>query len=255
MTDLINNRRTIRKYSNKEVSEELICSLLEASGRASTNGNMQLYSVVITRDEEKKKLLAPAHFSQPAFVGAPLSLTFCADFHRFNLWCKECNADPGYDNELSFLTAMTDTLLVAQTFAMLAESKGLGICYLGTAMYNAKQISEVLELPHNVVPVTTITVGYPAEAPEQQDRINPSAWIHKETYRDFTPTDIHSIYDYKDEMEINKKFVKENEKETLAQVFTDVRYNKANNEYFSKQYMDLLGEKGFLFATELKNNK
>ena len=58
----IKNRRTIRKYKDKDVSKELIDRLLETSFRAPTMGNMQLYSVVVTRDVEMKKKLAPAHF-------------------------------------------------------------------------------------------------------------------------------------------------------------------------------------------------
>ena len=47
-------------------------------------------------------------------------------------------------------------------------------------------------------------------------------------------------------MESSKKFVEENSKETLAQVFTDVRYKKADNEYFSEKMIDTLKEQGFL---------
>jgi len=51
----LENRATVRQYSDKEVSKELINRLLEVAGHASTTGNMQLYSVVVTRDAEKKE--------------------------------------------------------------------------------------------------------------------------------------------------------------------------------------------------------
>ena len=66
---------------------------------------------------------------------APVLLTFCADFNRFNKWCLLNNAVPGYDNFLSFMTAAIDALLVAQTVCIAAEARGLGICYLGTTTY------------------------------------------------------------------------------------------------------------------------
>ena len=58
-------RRTIRKYSDKEVSEELLNRLLTEASRTQTMGNLQLYSVVVTRSQEVKQQLAPAHFNQP----------------------------------------------------------------------------------------------------------------------------------------------------------------------------------------------
>lgn len=130
----IKNRRTIRKYQSKDIPAELLNSLLEESFRASTMGNMQLYSVVVTRDQEMKAKLAPAHFNQPMVTSAPVVLTFCADFNRFSKWCRQRKAEPGYDNPISFLNAATDALLVTQNFCTLAEENGLGICYLGTTI-------------------------------------------------------------------------------------------------------------------------
>ena len=80
MIETVKNRRTIRKYLQKDISSDLLNDLLEASFRASTMGGMQLYSVVITRDSEMKEKLSPAHFNQPMVKGAPVVLTFCADF-------------------------------------------------------------------------------------------------------------------------------------------------------------------------------
>ena len=59
------NRRSIRKYSSRDITDELLNRLLLESERTQTMGNLQLYSVVVTRSEEGKKKLAPAHFNQP----------------------------------------------------------------------------------------------------------------------------------------------------------------------------------------------
>ena len=244
--DSIKNRRTIRKYSDKMVSKELINTLLETSYRAPTMGNMQLYSVVVTRDQEMKKKLAPVHFNQPMVMNAPVLLTFCADFNRFVKWCEVSNATPGYDNFLSFLNAAIDTLLVTQEFITLAEQKGLGTCYLGTTIYNSKQIIDILNLPKLVVPIATITVGYPDEEPVQSDRLNFKALVHEEKYVDYTPDAIKLIYKVKEGLEENLKFVAENGKESLAQVYTDVRYKKDDNEFISKLLFDTLTDQGFI---------
>ena len=246
MINILNSHKTIRKYTKKDIDDTLLNEILKAGIRASTTGNMQVYSIVVTRDEEKKKELAPFHFGQPMITNAPVVLTFCADFNRFNKWCKQRNTTPGYDNFLSFMTAAIDALLVAQNVCVAAESKGLGICYLGTTTYMADKIIEQLKLPQGVVPVTTVAIGYPDENPELTDRLPLDAVVHNESYKDYTSEDIDNYYSAKENLKENKAFVAENDKETLAQVFTDVRYKKADNEHFSKVLLDVLKKQGFL---------
>ena len=242
----INTRKTIRKYTNKDVSEDLLKNLLEKAERTPTMGNLQLYSVVITRNEEKKAQLAPAHFNQPMVMGAPVVLTFCADFRRTTLWAENRKATPGYDNFLSFLNAATDALLFCQTFCNLAEEEGLGTCFLGTTIYNPKTIIEALQLPRLVMPVATITLGWPDEDPALVDRLPIDSIIHNETYEDFTPERIDAFYTPKEQLEENKHFVEINNKETLAQVFTDLRYTKEANETLSKVLINSLKNQGFI---------
>ncbi|MCD7978860.1 MAG: nitroreductase family protein [Tannerellaceae bacterium] len=244
--DTMKTRRTIRQYTDQEIPDPLLNELLEIAARASNTGNMQLYSVVVTREQEKKKQLAPAHFNQPMATQAPVVLTFCADANRFVKWAKQRNAEPGFDNFQTFIAAIIDSMLFAQTFCVAAEEKGMGICYLGTTTYHADQIIEILQLPQLVVPITTITLGYPANQPEQPERLPLEAILHHETYQDYTENSIEKLYQAKEELEANIQYVKENNKETLAQVFTDIRYTKKNNEYFSDVFLEVLKKQGFL---------
>ncbi len=237
--------RSIRKYTDKPISKDVMDSVLGAAIRASNTGNMQVFSIVVTTDGKIKEELAPTHFNQPMIKQAPAILTFCADFNRFNKWCKQRNAEPGYDNFLSFMTCALDAIIPAQNACLEAESQGLGICYLGTAIYNADKIIDILNLPKGVVPITAVTMGYPAETPELTDRLPLEAVVHYEKYTDFTAESIDNIYADKESREDNKRFVTENNKATLAQVFTDVRYTKANNEHFSNVLMNVLKKQGF----------
>lgn len=239
-------RRTIRKYEDRDIEDGLLEKILTAGTRTSTTGNMQVYSVIVTRDTVMKERLAPAHFNQPMVTVAPVVLTFCADFNRFNRWCRQREAEPGYDNFLSFMTAAVDSLLMAQTVCNAAEEEGLGICYLGTVTYNADMIIDVLELPKGVVPVATVTMGWPAEMPDQVDRLPLEAVMHRERYKDYTPDMIDDIYMAKEARHDNLGFVAENSKKTLAQVFCEVRYKKTDNEFFSAKYLEVLRRQGFL---------
>ncbi len=244
--ETINTRRSIRKYSDKDVSEELLNRLLSEASRTQTMGNMQLYSVVVTRSKEIKAKLAPAHFNQPMVTEAPVVLTVCADFNRASRWCRCRKAEPGYDNFLSFINAATDALLYTQTFCNLAEEESLGLCFLGTTVYMPQMIIDALNLPQLVMPVATITLGWPAEQPPLTDRLPLESFVHGETYHDYSPADIDRYYGPKEELDENKEFVRINNKETLAQVFTDIRYTKKDNEAMSAGMMEALKRQGFI---------
>ena len=247
MIEIMKNRRSIRQYTAEDISKDLLDELLTTATKASNTGNMQLYSVVITRNAENKQKLAPAHFNQPMVTAAPVVLTFCADINRFNIWAKNRKTKAGFDNFQTFMAATIDAMLFAEAFAEAAEEKGLGLCYLGTTTYNAGQIIEALKLPKGVVPIVTITVGYPKQPlPEQSERLPLAAIIHDEHYQDYTSESIDRLYKEKEESEVNKEFVRINNKETLAQVFTEIRYTKENNEYFSSTFREVLQTQGFL---------
>ena len=242
----IQNRTSIRKYSSREVSDELLNRLLEEAEHTPTMGNLQLYSVVITRSEEGKKALAPAHFNQPMVTGAPVVLTICADYRRTTLWAENRKAHPGYDNILSFMNAATYALLFTQTFCNLAEEEGLGTCFLGTTVYMPKMIIDTLKLPKLVMPVATITLEWPDEQPALSERLPLRSIIHQETFEDYTPEKIDDFYAEKENLEVNKEFVRINNVETLAQVFTDIRYTKKDCEAMSTGFLEALKEQGFL---------
>ena len=238
--------RSIRKFKDTEVPSEILQKILEAASRASTTGNMQVYSIIVTTKPEIKQQLIGCHFNQQMVVQAPVVLTFCADFNRFNQWCRLRNADPGYDNFLSFMTGAIDALLASQNAVLEAEYHGLGICYLGTTTYMAHKIIDVLDIPKGVVPVTTVVIGYPDESPDLTDRLPMNAVVKNEKYTDYTEQEINNIYNDKENSPVYRKFVEENNVESLAHVFTDKRYTKKDNVTFSKLYLDVITKQGFM---------
>lgn len=242
----ITNRRSIRKYSDREICPELLNDLLKRAEQTQTMGNLQLYSVIVTRDADKKKQLAPAHFCQPMVEGSSVVLTFCADYNRCTEWCLNRDAHPGYGNFLSFMNAATDALLYCQTFCHLAEEQGLGLCFLGTTIYNSQQIIDVLKLPKLVMPVATITLGWPAEDGAVSDRLPIEAIVHDEEYKPYTSQDIDEYYSPKEQLEENRKFVEINKTQTLAQIFTDIRYKGSDCEVMSEALIKTLKGQGFM---------
>ncbi len=244
--DKLLSHRSIRRYKPDAVSQETLDKILKATIRASNTGNMQAYSVIVTRDNEIKTKLWESHFKQGFVLEAPVHLTFCADFNRFTKWCQSRKADPGYDNYLSFLTGAIDAVIAAQNAVVAAEMEGLGICYLGTVTWMADRFIDILKLPKLVVPVVAITLGYPDESPGLTDRLPMEGVVHQDTYKDYTKEDIDSIYSEKESLTETLELLKENDKETLAQVFTDNRYTRKDNQVFSGKFLQTLVNQGFM---------
>jgi len=244
--DVILSHRSIRKYKDKSIDNDLLKKILEAGFRGSTTGNMQIYSIIVTKDDELKRKLWENHFKQDMVNQAPVLLTFCADINRFDKWCELRKAEAAYDNFLWFVNAAIDAIIAAQNICVAAEAHGLGICYLGTTTYMADNIIEILKCPKGVVPVTTLVIGYPDEDPELVDRLPYHGIVHDETYHDYDTETINEIYREKENLELTKQLLEENQVENLAQVFTEKRYVKKDNLFFSEKFLQVLEKQGFM---------
>ncbi len=246
MQNTIINHRSIRKYKSTAIEDALLIKVLEAATRASNTGNMQLYSIIVTREEDIKKKMLPLHFNQAMVMQAPVHLTFCADINRFHKWCEQRDTTPCYDNFLWFMNAATDAILASQNACIAAEANGLGICYLGTIIYNAPEFINLLSLPKGVIPVAAIVMGYPDDESTLTDRLPLEAIIHFEKYKDYLNTDINKYFEEKEKSNLTKELLKTNNKKTLAQVFTENRYKISDNVFFSDKLLNLLKSQGFI---------
>jgi len=239
--------KTIRSYKPQNIDDAVLDQILLAAVRGSTTGNMQPYSIIITKDNDMKAKIAPLHFNQKPVLEAPVILTFCADFNRFNKWCQYRDTQTDcYSNMQAFMWAMIDAVIAAQNACVAAEAFGLGICYIGTVTYHAKELGEIYNLPKHVVPVACITLGYPAENPPLTDRLPLEAVIHHERYRDYSSEDINKLYAEKESSNLTKKLLEENQVDNLAKVFTQKRYKKNDNDYFAQKFIEFLKEQAFL---------
>lgn len=237
--------RSIRKFSARSISAALLDSIITAGIRASNTGNMQTYCAIVTTDPAQLAKLKPLHFNQSLLDTAPVHIMVCADLHRFTAWCTQRDAKPGYGNLMGLLSATIDASLFAQNIAVAAESNGLGLCFLGTPLYNVEEFATVLSLPELVVPLTAIALGYPDEEPPLTERLPLEAVAYKERYTPCTPDTINRWYEEIETSPTNRQFVAENGKENLAQVFTDVRYSARLYEAMSQKLINYLESKGF----------
>ena len=252
--DAIHQHRSIRKYKSDHIQADLLQEILEAGIRASSSGNMQTYSIIVTRDKGLREQLYKAHFEQNMVLEAPILLTFCADFHRMRQWLRISNAPDNFDNFMSFMIAAIDAILVSHNVALAAESVGLGICYLGSTFSNCDQVGRILELPDNVVPVVGFSLGYPDEDPALRDRLPLDGLVHYETYQDYSDERIAEIYH---EREVKgwerymsyprlRRMIIDSGVENLAQVYTEVKYSRESHQSFSKRILNYLEEQDFM---------
>ncbi|MFT5286674.1 MAG: nitroreductase [Planctomycetota bacterium] len=254
--DTIHAHRSIRAYTSDPISDELLESVLTAATMASTGGNRQTYSVIVTRDEQRKQALWSLHQEQDMILQAPVLLTFCADWNRMTRWCLSRDAQPGHDNLLCFTAAVGDVFIAAQNAVLAAEAQGLGICYMGTTLNAVDALIEFFGLPKGVFPVTSLVLGYPAEKPSHRKRLPLSAIVHNETYGEYTEEQIDAAYGERDHdgwqrhtstpelaREIQSLGIT-----NLAQVYTQLKHTKADNERDAVALICALRRQGFLPA-------
>jgi len=186
---------------------------------------------------------------------APLLVTFCADWFRTREWLKSHGAKDNFNNFLGYNVAAFDAMILAQNVCLGFQSRGLGICYMGTTLFTMGEIADFLELPDTCLPVTTIVVGYPAENPTKRDRLPTQSLIHQEKYHLPSVQELEETY--RDRMEKGwarymaypelKRLIEERGIRSLAEFYTsEVKYDPDVFREFSKNLVEALERKHFL---------
>ena len=192
---LLHRHRSIRAFTAQPVPPEMLNEVLADSIRgSSSSGNLNTYSIIVSRDAARREALCELHHGQDMVRQAPVLLSFCADVRRTRDWLRLNGARDNFDNFMGFMVAAFDAIILAQTVGLALEDRGLGICYMGTTLNQADRISNFLELPAGVLPVTTLVVGWPAEQPEARDRLPLAAYVHEERYQRHDEQAIAELY-------------------------------------------------------------
>ena len=143
--DVILNRRSIRKYSEKEIPKEVLEKIIEAGRQSPSAKNQQPYHFIILTDPEIKKEITGIY--SRFITNSPLLIIGCAN----------PNAKP------TGQWATIDTTIALQNMLLTATSLKLGTCWIGS--FNEQKIKEKLKVPENWKIVALISLGYPAENP------------------------------------------------------------------------------------------
>jgi len=192
---LLQSHRSIRKFVNRPVDQEMIDRLVVCGQSAATSTNVQATTVIQVDDPIKRKKLAVLANNQEYVASAGAFLVFCADLNRSALACEQQGGTltPGMTEH--FLIATVDVALFAQNCTIAAESQGLGVCYIGALRNNPAEVTEILELPSNVYPVFGFCVGYPDQDPEIKPRLPLSSVLMHNSYDETCLAPAIAIYD------------------------------------------------------------
>ena len=178
----LQNRVSVRKYTDQPVTDQEVEAILRAAFRAPTSSNIQSYSVVIVRDKDILAKLAPVTGNQKHVAEAPVFLAFCADMTRIEHAMKT-NGESIDDNNFEMgLVTSVDAALVGMSASLAAESLGIKGVMIGAIRNNAVKTAEILGLPHRVYCVFGMVLGWPDEAPEQKPRMPYDAMVHLDQF-------------------------------------------------------------------------
>ena len=229
--EVIQNRRSVRKYAETPISRDEKDAILNSAMRAPTAGNMMLYTIIEVEEQQLKDRLAVSCDNQPFIASAPYVLMFAADYQRwmdlFNYSgaeskCAEANLTPRLPEEGDLLLACCDALIAAQTAVIAAESMGIGACYIGDILENCETHREMFNLPQYTLPVTLICFGRPVATRDEvrlTRRFDRKFIVHQNRYERVADADFGEMMKFNSERQFPSLSLEDGAKEVALAMY------------------------------------
>ena len=193
-------RKSVRVFTDKEISPEEKNLILDAAAQAPTAGNQQLYTILDITDPAIKEKLVQTCDNQPFIAEGKLVLIFCADCLKWYDAFVRGGCNPRKPGVGDLLLAVNDALIAAQNAVVAAESLGIGSCYIGDIMENYEQQKTLLSLPEYVFPAAMLVFGYPTEQQLRREKPPRSAReliVHENGYRRMDEAQLRKLLEVK----------------------------------------------------------
>lgn len=247
INDTINtilNHRSIRKWSDKKINEEIENLLYEVAMKTATSTGMQAASIIKVDDIDKKKRIAKV-CKQDYIADAPLLLVFIIDNYRNYKIVEESGQEVNYNNDVDrFFAGYTDAAIMAQNVVNAAESLGLGTVYLGSILNDVRETINILELPKYTMPVVGLAIGYPGQEPALKPRMDKKLRVFTNKYKKFK--NYHEKLKEYDEV-MNTYYDLRNSDKPLP-LFTNQVVKRASSQNETRQkLLKIAKEQGFDF--------
>jgi len=169
--EAINERRSIRAFTDEKVSEKDVERLIDAARWAPSAGNTQPLELVVVKDKEMKRKLSEAALNQTFIQKAPVVIVVCADLNR---------SSRGYGSRGKHLYSLQDTAAATENILLAAQELGLATCWVGA--FREKEVTKAVKAPRNLKPVAIVPVGHPAERPVAPPKRSVNEIVHYETF-------------------------------------------------------------------------
>ena len=191
------DRKSVRAYTDQEIPEQAIHTILSAATQAPSPGNQQLYTILQISDPELKHRLSISCDNQPFIAKAKLVLVFCADCLKWYNAYKTAGCTPRKPGVGDLMLAVSDANIAAQNAVTAAESLGIGSCYIGDIMENIETQQDILGLPNYVFPAAMVVFGYPTE--QQKGREKPARFdlkyiVQEDAYHELSEAELREMF-------------------------------------------------------------
>jgi nitroreductase len=174
--------RTHRRYSERPVGVELVRMLCACALSAPSKSDLQQADIMLVSDPAKRKVIADLLPEQPHVREAPVFLVVLANGRRFRELFARRGRPFANDHLDAFFNPVVDAALVLANLLRAAEAVGLGCCPISVIRDHAATVSELLELPERIVPVSGLCLGWSADAPPITPRLGLDLTLHENSY-------------------------------------------------------------------------
>jgi nitroreductase len=166
LKEAIQKRYSVRSFSDKKPSSDIISEIIKYAHLAPSAGNLQARDFIIIDNIKIKKELSRAALDQEFIVEAPINIVVCANLNRVS----------PYGGRGKELYCIQDSAAAIEHILLLAVDNGLGTCWVGA--FNENEASKILNLPSHVRPVAIIPIGYPKGRATTNPRIDTKILTH-----------------------------------------------------------------------------
>jgi nitroreductase len=193
--ELMMSHRSIRKFSDRRVDDDMLKKIIAAAQCAATSHFVQAYTVIHVKDAQTRKTIAKLAGPQVWVARAPVFLVYCADFNRLLTVCKSLGVAPEIGWAEQFVTATVDAALFAQNVMLAAESLGMGGVFIGGIRNDPRTVCDLLEIPDHAYPVFGMCLGWPAHDPPPKPRLPVDAVLCTDRYPKTHDKNVFEAYD------------------------------------------------------------
>lgn len=229
----IQDHRSIRKFLDKDIPDEIVNEIVKSSQRMPNSINGQQTSVIVVRDKAKKEKLAELVGNQEYVAKASVFLVFVMDFYRTSLAGEKTGLKQVIHEDIEgILTGSVDSGIALGSAVIAAESLDLGTVVIGGIRKNPEEVIKLLNLPKYTFPMVGLAIGYPADNSHKKPRVPFNSFKHNETYDKKAVEDSIDVYDK--EMEEYLKEIGRYEKE--------VNWSNLTSKIYQSVYYPNVGE-------------